>query len=70
MVIIPDYYRGKMINPMMSQREDLVKFVKNETQWEGNLKVDWEEKIRPYALQHGAKTFGAIGKTLKCLILC
>ena len=66
MVIIPDYYRGKLlINPMTAKQEDAVKFVKNKTQWEGNLKVDWEEKIQPYALQHGAKTFGAIGEILK-----
>ena len=62
MVIIPDYYRGTMINPMTSGRDQLIEFVKIKTQWEGGLKLDWEEKVRPYALKHGAKTFGAIGK--------
>ena len=62
MVIIPDYYRGTMINPMTSGRDQLIEFVKNKTQWEGSLQLDWEEKVRPYALKHGAKTFGAIGK--------
>jgi hypothetical protein len=65
MVIIPDYFRGKMINPMTSPREELVEFVNKETQWEEKLKVDWEEKTRPYALKHGAETFGAIGKNKK-----
>ena len=62
MVIIPDYYAGKMINPMTSAREELVAFVKNETDWEANLKATWETKIKPYAVNHGAKTFGAIGE--------
>ena len=25
------------------------------------MKVDWEEKIKPYAEKHGAKTYGAVG---------
>ena len=61
MVIIPDYFRGEMINPMTKPREEIVEFVKKQSQWEGHLKLDWEEKIQPYALKHGAKTFGAIG---------
>jgi hypothetical protein len=61
MVIIPDYFDGGMVNPMTSPREELVAFMKKQTDWEGKLKLDWEEKIRPYALEHGAKTFGAIG---------
>ena len=61
MVIIPDYFRGEMINPMNKPREEIVDFVKKQTQWDGKLKQDWEEKIQPYALKHGAKTFGAIG---------
>jgi hypothetical protein len=50
---------------MTSPREELVEFVNKETQWEEKLKVDWEEKTRPYALKHGAETFGAIGKNKK-----
>ena len=61
MVILPDYYCGKMVNPMTTPREQLVEFVKNETQWEDTLKKVWEEKIMPYAVQHGAKIFGSIG---------
>ena len=63
MVIIPDYYRGMMINPMTSSQDQLMEFVKTKTQWEGSLKNDWEEKVHPYALKHGAKVFGAIGKS-------
>jgi len=63
MVIIPDYYRGKMINLMTSPREEVVEVMKKLTQWEETLKVDWEEKIQPYALKHGAATFGAIGES-------
>ena len=62
MVILPDYYAGKMINPMTSPREEIMEFIKKETDWEGKLNSDWENKIRPYAVNHGAKTFGAIGK--------
>ena len=64
MVILPDYYAGKMINPMTSPKEELVEFVKKETNWEETLKSAWENKIRPYAVNHGAKTFGAIGMNL------
>jgi hypothetical protein len=39
-----------------------VEFVKKETNWSENLRLDWEDKIKPYALKQGAKTFGAIGK--------
>ena len=68
MVIIPDYFDGGMVNPMTSPREELVAFMKKQTDWDGKLKLDWEEKIRPYALEHGAKTFGAIGKaTTTCI---
>jgi hypothetical protein len=62
MVIIPDYFRGEMINPINKPREEIVEFVKKQTQWDDKLKQDWEEKIKPYALEHGAKTFGAIGR--------
>jgi hypothetical protein len=41
MVILPDYYAGKMINPMTSSKEELVAFVQNETQWEGGLEKTW-----------------------------
>lgn len=64
MVILPDYYCGKMINPKVSPREELGEFIKNETQWEGHLQKAWEEKIKPYAVQHGAKMFGTIGNFL------
>jgi hypothetical protein len=63
MVIIPDYFCGKMINPMTSPREEVMEVVQNVTQWDETLKVDWEEKIQPYALKHGATTFGAIGES-------
>ncbi len=61
MVIIPDYFDGGMIDPTSAPKEELIDFVEKQFQWDGKLKEDWEEKIRPYALKHGAKTFGAIG---------
>ena len=69
MVIIPDYYRGTMLNPMTAGQDQIMEFVKTNTQWQGNLKLDWEEKVQPYALKHGAKTFGAIGKLNIILLL-
>jgi hypothetical protein len=61
MVLIPDYYRGKMIDPMKESREKLKEFVKVETDWENKLKKDWDT-VRVFAESLGAKTFGTIGK--------
>ena len=61
MVIIPDYFRGKMVNPDTSTWEIILESVKEVSQWRPQLKEDWEKKILPYAKSHGAKTFGTIG---------
>ena len=61
LVILPDYYRGKMKDPA---EDGLVEFVTAETQW-SKLKLDWEEKIAPYAKKHGAQVFGSVGKPKK-----
>lgn len=61
MVVLPDYYRGKMIDPRKEGREKLMEFVKIETDWENKLKKDWDT-VRSYAESHGAKSFGAIGR--------
>ena len=61
MVIIPDYFDIALVSPMTTPMEELIPFLKNHTDWEGKLRLDWEEKIHPYALGHGAKTFGTIG---------
>jgi len=57
-VIMPDYYRGTFQDP---SEPGTAQFIKAQTDWT-KLQVDWEEKIRPYAVESkGAKTFGAIG---------
>ena len=62
MVILPDYFTSNLIDPMASTREEILEFVKRETDWERTLKSTWETKIYPYAISNGAKTLGAIGK--------
>ncbi len=59
MVILPDWYRGKMQDPADGM-DKLVAFIKEETKWDV-IKADWDGKIRPYAERHGAKIFGSIG---------
>jgi len=61
MVILPDYLKGQWIDPEQSTPEELINFVRRETQWEAVIKPHWEERIKPYAIEHGALTFGAIG---------
>ncbi|XP_059096384.1 carboxymethylenebutenolidase homolog [Tigriopus californicus] len=57
MVIIPDYYRGTLKDP----REGGVKdFIVDQSNW-NQLQKDWEDITAPYAKEHGAETFGAIG---------
>jgi hypothetical protein len=58
MVLIPDYYRGKLKDP---KTDGVMDFLKEQTQWP-KLKADWEDKILPHAKQLGAKAFGAIGR--------
>lgn len=64
MVILPDYFRGKMIDPHKEPMEDVIAFTRTHFNWAGKMKEDWEKKVKPYAEKHGAKTFGAIGKYL------
>jgi len=59
MVILPDWFRGKMQDPAEG-REKTVAFIREQTQWD-SLRRTWQEKIKPYADSHGAKTYGAIG---------
>jgi len=63
MVLIPDYYHGKMIDPMKEGIEKLTEFVKVETNWENKLKKDWDT-VRVFAEGLGAKTFGTIGRLI------
>jgi len=57
-VIMPDYYRGTFQDP---SKPGTSQFIKSQTNW-SNLKKDWEEKIRPFAVESKhAETFGAIG---------
>jgi len=57
LVIMPDFYRGDMCEPTEAR---IGTFIKEVTNWD-KLKVDWEQKIKPYAEKHGAKTYGAVG---------
>ena len=56
-VLIPDYFRGRSHDP---QTPGVPDFIKETSQWE-NLKKDWLESIKPYALKHGAKKFASLG---------
>ncbi len=58
MVLIPDYFRGRSQNPTSP---GTMEFIKDVSQW-SKLKLDWEERVLPYAKKHGAKTFGAMGE--------
>ncbi len=60
MVLIPDYYRGKLNDPSKPNART-GEFIKNETDWQ-ELKKDWEKVICPYAKRLGAKSIGAIGQ--------
>ncbi len=62
MVIIPDYYRGKICDVTKENFDTIMTFLKTESAWDGKLKEDWEKSICPYATKLGAKSFGAIGK--------
>lgn len=61
---MPDYYRGKICDPDAVSLDTLNKFLVDESQWEHRLKVDWEQKIKPFAIKNGAKVFGALGMFL------
>jgi len=57
-VIMPDYYRGTFQDP---SKPGTAQFIKENTKW-SELQKDWEEKVRPYAVESkGARSFGAIG---------
>lgn len=61
MVLMPDYYRGKTKDPFNSPQEETKAFLIQESNWEGQLKGDWENTILPHAEKLGAKTIGTIG---------
>ena len=58
MVLIPDYFRGGSQHP---REPGVPEFLRQHTQWE-NLRRDFQDKIKPYALKHGAKTFASVGE--------
>lgn len=60
MVLIPDYFRGKVYDVTKLPMEELLAAFKEET-WEKKLKDDWEKALLPYAKKHGAKSFGTTG---------
>ena len=61
MVIVPDYYRGAICDVTKEELETIMKFLRDESVWEGKLKDDWEKSIFPYATENGATSFGTIG---------
>lgn len=61
MVIVPDYYRGAICDVTKEEFETIMKFLRDESVWEGKLKDDWEKSIFPYATENGATSFGTIG---------
>jgi len=60
LVLMPDYYRGSLCDPT-KDGDKLPGFLKDQTKWESNLKVDWEKKVKPLAEKLGAKSYGAVG---------
>lgn len=58
-LIMPDYFRGGKADFSLGWQV-AAEFVNNETQW-SQLKVDWEEKVKPYAEEQGCTAFSAIG---------
>ena len=61
MVLIPDYFRGSWQDP---RQPGVPEFLRKHTQWD-NLKRDYLDRIKPYAVRHGAKQFAAVGKSEK-----
>ena len=59
LVILPDWYRGEATDSY-AEVPVLIEFTKRHTQW-ANFLADWNEKIKPYAVKHGARSFGTIG---------
>lgn len=66
MVIIPDYYRGTLKDPREGQ--GVKEFIVDQSNW-NKLQKDWEDITTPYAKEHGAETFGAIGNSNLLLVL-
>ena len=64
--MIPDYYRGKSKDPFTSPQEETVKFLIDESNWDGQLKADFEETVLPYVEKLGAKSIGTIGNNFFC----
>lgn len=60
MVLMPDYYRGSWKNPFDETPPPVADFLAEHTQWE-KLQKDIDERVLPYAADHGAKVFGTIG---------
>jgi len=58
MVILPDFFRGESREV---SSPDLGDWLKGQSNWNGQRRAEWVEKILPYARQHGAETFGAVG---------
>ncbi len=60
LVLMPDWYRGET-SDSHAEMQVLIDFTRRHTQWENFLR-DWNDKIKPYALKHGARSFGTVGK--------
>ena len=57
-MFLPDYYRGKVAN---KNGLSIPQLIREESKWT-DLKEDYEERLRPYAMGKGCKSFGAIGQ--------
>ena len=58
-VVVPDYFRGDYRGP---QEPGFRNYLRDMSDWDGQLKGDWEDKVRPYAEGHGCKVYGAHGE--------
>jgi len=58
LVVLPDYYRDGKFHDV--KNPGTMEFLKDQSDW-SKLKVDFEDKVLPFARENGATTFGAIG---------
>ena len=59
-VIMPDYFRGTFVDPSTSPREETIEFLKEQSDWNGRLKEDYQ-KVKDFGTSMGCQNFGTIG---------
>ena len=57
-VLVVDYFRGDYVSP---RDPTFRRHLAQQSDWEGRLLPDWQERVKPYAEGHGCKVYGAHG---------